>query len=282
MIKCIINHFQILRFDVSEQRYSNIGLNSDSTLFNLYSFLVIQASIVVIHIVVLLLRFLMSKINMDLDWLWWVKALKWLTDRLFNFLTFGFYIRAVMEMTQFMMICSIYEVHLWRTESNLRIVSLGFALFVLCAFSWFILTNIYFSCSSYQLEENKHNTFGEFIKNLKPQRKSKFFSSCTSIRKLQFAIALVWMSAAASKILIVALVSIQVCYLAYTIIVRPYSSVKLNLILISNELYFSVLLSALAFLNCEKDWSSMASLSYFWLMISNNFLTFLIVFGKAI
>ena len=267
---------------LSEQRFSNIGIDSESSIFNLYSFLVIHCLIIMLHISIHFLRYLMSKIDMHLDWLWWIKLLKLLVNKTFNLLTFGFYIRSVMEMVQFITICSILEVYIWKTESDLRIVSLGFALLILCAFIWFILANAYFACSSYKLEENKHNKFGEFIQNLKPQMKSRLLNVILSIRRLWFAIALVWMSETTSKLLIGVMTLIQVWYFAYIVISRPYLDIKSNLILISNELFFSILLSALIFLNGEEDWSSMKNTSYFSLLISNNLLTFLIVLSKLI
>ena len=111
--------------------------------------------------------------------------------------------------------------------------------------------------------------------------KSKFWVSALLIRRLIFVIMLITLESIQSWILICALSILQIWYLAYVIILRPFINKKDNIIEITNEIFFSVLLISLIFFNLEKDWNSTIIEVYIWIITSNTLVTFFIIIGKS-
>ena len=83
-----------------------------------------------------------------------------------------------------------------------------------------------------------------------------------------------------SRILAAILTIIQVAYIVLLSFIRPYEGTKGNLIEILNEIYFAFLILFLSIINTESDWSSIKTNFYMWVIVSNTFVVFIIVFGK--
>ena len=82
-------------------------------------------------------------------------------------MTFGYFIRTILEMTQILLISSINEVYRANTLETLDIVSFIIAILILSAF---ILLNVfifYLALSPYRVEEDEHNKFGELFSGIK-------------------------------------------------------------------------------------------------------------------
>ena len=71
-------------------------------------------------------------------------------------------------------------------------------------------------------------------------------------------------------------------YAIYIIILRPYQDVKGNIIEILNEVYYTILLGGLIYVNKKEDWSSLKTNIYMYFMVSNTVGIFLIVFSKKL
>ena len=138
----------------------------------------------------------------------------------------------------------------------------------------------YLSFSAYKLHENSHNKLEEFFRGLKSGRKSKIYTTFLLSRRFIFIKLLLILTSISSKILIWILVFIQLFYLGYIALIRPYCNSKENLVEIINETYIFFLLSVLIFLNSEKDWNSVKTSIYMWLIVSNTLIVFIIVLGK--
>ena len=248
----IIDNFN---FELSNYSLSYIGINSDSSISNTASFFIMMLILFAINVVVLILYKLFAKYQIDLTGCWFAKSVKWIVDKLYNLLTFSYYIRTALEMNQYLLICSLYEIYNFNTSNTYRIASLVFA--VLLLFGW-LLTAIFAFClsiSSYTVDEDKHNKLGEYFWGLKLDKKFKLYIFMLIARRTVFVISLVTWALVASRFLIGFLVLLQLIYLAYVCYLRPFKEFKDNLTEIINEICFLFLLSSLIYLNTKDNWS---------------------------
>ena len=272
-----LNNFN---FELSNNSLSEIGVNSDSSVYNITPFIVTMLAMLAVHLLVLILNKLLAKCRTDWRWGWLIKFMKWVTSKLFNFLTFGYYIRVVLEMNQFLLICSVYEVYSFNASQIFRVISLAFAMLI---FGAWIVTSVfvfYLSASLYTVDESKHNKLGEFFNGLKMQRRFKLHAFMLMLRRAVFVVLLLTWNSIASRLLIGVLAFIQLIYLAYVCFMRPFWQIKDNIIEIVNEIYFLLLLSALIYFNVESYWSSTATSIYMWIVSSNTMTVFLITISK--
>ena len=271
---------EYFNFHLSDDRFDSVGLDSDSTLYNTYSFFIVTAMIIPLQILIFILYKLLSNRLTSGKCSWLTKVTKWILNKSYRFLTLGYFIRNFLEMSQYLLICSIYEIYTFNNSESLRIVSLSFAFLVLILCISINIFIFYLSFSSYIVNKDKHNILEEFLDGIKMDRKFKMYSAMHLLRKIiyiAFLIALVWIS---SRILIGILTVFQIGYLIYVAVLRPFTELKLNVIEIMNEIYFLILLSSLIYLNTEQQWISICISVYMWTLASNSFLIFLIVMGK--
>ena len=163
----LVNRFN---FQLSNDLFDHVGLNSESTFYNTHSFFSFTLLMMPLLILTLILNKLLSKLLIRERWLCLTKVAKWILGKAYVFLTFSYFIRTFLEMTQYLMISSIYEIYTFNTSESLRIVSLAFAITVLY---WCILINIfifYLALSSHVINEEKHNKLGEFFDGLKTNK----------------------------------------------------------------------------------------------------------------
>ena len=267
-------------FELSNNSLSYVGVSSDSSVYNLSPFIVTMLAMLAVHLAGLVLSKLLAKCRTDWKWGWLIKFLKWVTGKLFNFLTFGYYIRAMLEMNQFLFICSVYEVYSFNASQLFRVISLGFAMLIFAAWIVNSVFVFYLSASFYSVDESKHNKLGEFFNGLKMQRRFKLHAFMMMLRRIVFVTLLLTCGSVASRLLIGVLAFLQLIYLAYVCFMRPFWQFKDNLIEIVNEIYFLLLLSALIHLNVESYWSSTATSVYMWSISSNTMTIFLITVCK--
>ena len=203
-------------------------------------------------------------------------------DNLTKIYTFGYYIRSILEFSQYALISAVNEVYIWNPSQSLHTVSLIVALVLLILFLILIGFIVYLSLSSYKVIENSHNKLGELFNGIKDNKKHKIFVSVLLTRRLVFVATLISLVVISSPTLIISLSCVQLGYLIYATILRPYKQVKSNMIKILNEIYFLVLFSSLAYFNTEDKWSSIVTTTYFWIILSNSMISLMIILGKDI
>ena len=186
----------------------------------------------------------------------------------------------MLEMNQFLLICSVYEVYSFNDSQLFRVISHWFA--ILTNATWVLISTFvfYLSASLYTVDESKHNKLGEFFNGLKMQRRFKLHAFMLMLRRIMFVVLLLTWDSVTSRLLIGVLAFLQLIYLAYVWFMRPFWQIKDNLIEIINEIYFLLLLSALIYLNVESYWSSTTTSIYMWSISSNNMTIFLITISK--
>ena len=113
------------------------------------------------------------------------------------------------------------------------------------------------------------------------KKKSKLYVPVLLMRRAIFVILLITLQCIKSSILIGLLSILEIWYLIYIIILRPFEEKKNNIIEIINEIFFSVLLSSLLYLKSESDWNSKITDIYMWIIMSNTLIIFIIIISKS-
>ena len=209
-----------------------------------------------------------------------IKMWYWIIYRLYRMMVLSYFIRNTLQMSQFAMISSIYEIYKNNTTNSYRIISFIFSILTVLIYMLMTSFILYLIFSSYKLNENDHNKLEEFFRGLKLDKRHRLYIVFLLLRRIISIILLVVLVSISSQIIIVILVLIQAVYFIYLLWARPYNKIKENLIEIINEIYFTFLLIFLSIINTENEWNDFKISLYMWIMFSNTLLSFIIVTCK--
>ena len=240
---------------LSNQDLSLLNINSDSSIINVFPIISLSLMIALFHMFVTLIYKFVPAEELQGRWKLIKRQSIRVINKLFSILTFSWYIRYMFESNQYVLISWINEISMFNLSDSKKTVSFVFSICLLCFCLWLILFISWLSLSSYEVLKNSHNKFGEIFHGVKMQRKNKFYVPVLFIRRAIFVILLMTLTSIQSWILISILSFIQLWYLVFIIILRPFEYIKDNIIEISNEIFFCILLSILIFFNSEENWS---------------------------
>ena len=243
--------FGDFNFNLSNSSLDLLDIKSDSALYNTYSFFDALILIMLAHLCVFVLYKLLWYLYKDSSDSFWTKLIKWPITKLYIMLTFGYYIRGLLEMNQYFLISSIYEIFSFKII-GLALISLIFSFFLLLLCCSVILITLYLVFSSYKIVENEHNKFEEFFVGIKESKSYRFYVAAQLMRRAAYVAILITLNHFSSKTIISAISVLQLWYWIYVWILRPSREVKGNLIDIMNEIAFLILLTSLIYLNTEN------------------------------
>ena len=266
-----------LKFNLNESSLAALNIESISTIYNLISFFATLAYAAFVHFTFYMLKIIVNKSKYDGKW---ARLVKGLLTKAFEIMTFGYYIRLLMEMNEYIVVSSINEVYVFNTGETLQILSAIFALLAMIGSVVWIAICIALSLSSYEIVEGEHNKLEEFFEGMKLQKRFRVFTAILMIRRFLFILFWVTLASAPSRAIIGLLVPIEVAFIVYAIIFKPFQEVKANIIQIVNEVSFFILLSALLVYNTSTDWTVTFSYIYMQIIIITNIINFVIVLGK--
>ena len=103
-IKILSSSLQNFDFKISNLNLFLLGIVSDSTIYNTSSFFISIFLMFIIHFFISLLYLFASRCTGATDCCCLIKISKYLITKAFQILTFAFYIRSVLEMTQIILI----------------------------------------------------------------------------------------------------------------------------------------------------------------------------------
>ena len=166
----VIDNFN---FELSNNSLSYVGVSSDSSVYNTAPFFVFTLIVIAFHFAVIIFKKLLSKWKTDWKWGWLVKIMIWIVEKTYNLLSISYYIRFALEINQFLLICSVYEISIFNITNPFRVASLLFAMLLLAGWISISIIALILSISSYVVDESKHNKLGEFLSGLKMQCKYK-------------------------------------------------------------------------------------------------------------
>ena len=164
------NIFDYFAFDLTNPLLDYFELNSDSTVYNSYPIFITLIMIMLTQLFIFMIRFLFQNWRCSRNWTCIAKIMIWVMTYYINFMTFGFYIRNIIEISQFILVSLTNELYIFNVSNSLRIISILFAICLLISFIVFLLSIFLVSISTYKLSENEHNIFAELFIGLKHQK----------------------------------------------------------------------------------------------------------------
>ncbi|CAI2359943.1 unnamed protein product [Moneuplotes crassus] len=190
-------------------------------------------------------------------------------------LTFGVYIRLVLEAYQNILLSSLNEIKNLESLSIQTIISASIALLFLC------ITLIIFYLAIKQInldiEPKQHSKSKEFTAGLKDSKAARVFTTLLLLRRLVFCTWLIIFSFTGYYYLVPGMLLAQILYTVFIIFVRPFKENMNNLIECLNEIFFVLIVAYLMKYNTKKAWTPMATRCYVYLLILNNLLISFII-----
>jgi hypothetical protein len=128
--------------------------------------------------------------------------------------------------------------------------------------------------------EHRNLKFGELFAGLKDTNKARTYSFVALSRRALFVFFLVGFSFLSELSLVAGMAFIQIIYLAYIIMLRPFDNLSNNIIEIINEIFYLVLIILLFYLTEESIWTDFASKVYLGIIVGNTMLIGLVVLSN--
>ena len=108
-------------FNLSNSEFGQFGVESGSSIYNICSFFITLILIILLHLIIYFTRVWLNRYE-DSEESWWLARIsKWIINRLFTILTFGYYIRLFLEMNQYFLITSVDEIYSFNPSGAIRI-----------------------------------------------------------------------------------------------------------------------------------------------------------------
>jgi hypothetical protein len=174
-------------------------------------------------------------------------------------MTFALLFRFLLIMALFLLISSINDIAKIYSTNTTRQLSLATAIVTIMGYITIGVLATVFSFTSYTVEENEYSKLGELFNGLKMNKMTKFFSAISIWMKFVLAILIISISEADSRIVVGIVMLFQIAILVYTCVFRPYSSVYSNVIEITIQVFFLILLILIMFINKESESSDVKS-----------------------
>ena len=159
-------------------------------------------------------------------------ALSKLRIKILSLFTFNIYIRMAIECFQYLLVGAWIEILASNTSDRARKASYIISIIIASLCYLFIILN--FIMIWFTVRPQTHNMFEEFFIGLKQKVRAKIYTPLQLIRKLLCIIALIIQSFIGYFIVIVIWGSVQLAFLAYIVIIRPFESKRDILIEIIN------------------------------------------------
>ena len=266
-----------LDHNLENKNLDYFGIFSGSTFANNLSLIWVILIILVLHLLYLLIfKSLKGKFKHKEKW---VKLLDWF----YQLFTFTIYLRFILEANQFMMLSSFSEIKSWTTSDDPKIISLWIA-FAL-SFLWIglvVLTFVYWIKNRNIENINRFMSLKAFFSGLKDESRPRLYSTVLLARRAFLVVFLVMGSSLNSIVIIAPMIVIQFAYLSLFVVVRPYKATKDNILEITNELFYFVMIALLSHFNSESKWTKSAENAYLFLIIGNSIAIISIMISKSI
>ena len=279
----VSNYFN---FGLENNNLEKFEIKSDSTIVNMTSFLLSIINIWIMHFWIFLTQKLLPKESKLNCWGYLLSCIHWFLQKLMELFTFALYIRIILESNQFILIAWVSEMYQFNFNETKRKISIIIAFLILIAWIALILITILFAFSNNanKLSESpdKISKFAHLFDGLSPNKKSRLFAWLLQIRRAIFVILLIILGPKSSIIVISFLVGLQLIYLLLLAAIRPYEVVIWNVIEMTNEFYFMVILTFLLKYNTVADWEGTPTTVYIWLLSSNSMVCLLVNISKLL
>jgi len=183
-------------------------------------------------------------------------------------LTFGVYIRLVLEAYQNILLSSLNEI------MNFEPSSLHIAVSTAAAIVFVILMSFVFYWALKQINRDfdpkQHSKSKELVAGLKDSKAARVFTTLLLLRRLVFCTWLIMFSFTGYYYLVSGMLLVQILYTSFMIVVRPFKEPANNLIEWLNEIFFLLIVAYLMKYNSKQAWSPMPTKIYIYILMLNN------------
>ena len=202
-------------FDLTNSVLDDFGIKSDSSIYNTYLILICIIWMAFLHICLyfMLMWELVAKDNRW--WRWLIRIAKRVVNKIYKTMTFGYYIRNSLEMSQFILIWSIYEISKYNTFGPFRTISIIFAISLVLLYLILIIVITSLALSSNKINKFSHSKLGEFFCGIKETKINRCFIASLLARKVVYIALLLALISISSKLLVGILSSIQLFFVIY-------------------------------------------------------------------
>ena len=203
------------------------------------------------------------------------------TEKVYQFFAFSLYVRIFLETYIFLLLSSFSELYHWNTSNTSNIISL----FIASIWAWIWVIFVALSLISWHTNKYRENLdiyipLKELYSGIRNAKASMLYSTFLLTRRLIFVILLVYGETFSNIILIYPMIILQIAYLVQLLIVRPFKEVKNNIIEITNEWFYLLLILLLSYYNTKERWKSVMENAYLWIILGNSIVIIIIMISK--
>ena len=116
-------------FGLENSNLEKLGIQSDSTIVNMVSFIFSLLIIWFLHLWIALTQKLLTKESKSNCWGYLLSGIHWIFQKLMVFFTFALYIRIILETNQFILISWVSEIYQFNFSGTKRIISTTICIF---------------------------------------------------------------------------------------------------------------------------------------------------------
>jgi hypothetical protein len=127
----------------------------------------------------------------------------------------------------------------------------------------------------------KYHKTQELYAGLKNSKTSRIYTIFILLRRLMLVTWLIEMSSFDQVYVISLPIVVQAIYIVTLMCSRPFIKTDDNLVEIINEVFFTILLSSLTYLNSEEIWKGVKTDIYYYTLLGNNVVMILVLFCKC-
>lgn len=227
-----------------------IGLESGSTVINIYIILLLFIILVMFHLILAPIYCCVK--NGDG---WCAKATTWFIEGM----SFTVYIRLILEAYILFMLASVSEIERMNKSSGMQfrsfITAIALAVLCLAFLTLWIIHWIKYGTSPYVTESK----FRTFYSGLKDTKLCRFFNNMFMIRRIIFVTLLIMLYENDKMIRLYWLTGVQLLYVVYMLILRPFTTTKDNVLELINEIGYLLICGAFIYFNKESRWTNTIS-----------------------
>ena len=267
-------------YNQANDMLSRLDLDNGSSVVNNFSLFSVFVHVGIVHLLSFGLLKLMKKYEDRRKWRRFRNLTIFICSKLLLILTFGYYVRNILESYQYLLLSCISELYRFNTSSNSSIASIAFGIIIL-VWCWLFLTfDVCITYITIKKSEEYKGAFKELYNGLKKRKYARFHSAFELTRRIIYVIIVITLSSSSSTATIVLMSIFQLLYTFHCAISRSFEEKKDCIIEIINEIYLFFYINWLFVFNSRDTWSITSSNAYIGFITANNILTFLIVSGK--
>ena len=258
-----------------------MGLDSGSTFVNILNMLCSAFWIVCCHLILVWIFKILNKCEESSKCQWLTKIFSYLINRMLSVLTFSYYIRTVLELYLSLLVSSISEIQNFKTDPQAKTASLVWAVCVAVLWVGLLVISTYLTFKA-ELEENKPSMIKELFRGLKFNPWVRLYTPIWITRRILFVSLLILVPSNFIIYTMWTIFIIQLLYIIWLIILRPFASTSDNFWEISNELFLIVFFIWVSASINKTCWTDSGSSTFIYLMLLNNLLVMIIVLCKLL